>query len=176
MAHINIEIKARCTQPDAVKRVLTRMGARYEGRDHQIDTYFRVPQGRLKLREGNVENALIYYERDSIAGPKQSNVILFRTKPDPSLRQILEKCHPLLVIVDKQRDIYWVDNVKFHVDDVKGLGSFVEIEAIDYNGTIGREALLRQCMMYKERLGITDDSLLTDAYSDLVMAKSLRTS
>ena len=59
--HLNVEIKAKCSDPKRVRNILESKGAEYRGLDHQIDTYFRVPNGRLKLREGNIENALIFY-------------------------------------------------------------------------------------------------------------------
>ena len=73
------------------------------------------------------------------------------------------------VVVDKQRDIYFIGNVKFHVDEVQGLGSFVEVEAIDLEGNIGREKLQQQCNQYKAMLGIRDEDLLAKSYSDLLL-------
>jgi hypothetical protein len=58
--------------------------------DHQKDTYYNVPDGRLKLREGNIENALIWYQRD-IARAKQSDILLYKHAPDDALKKILFK-------------------------------------------------------------------------------------
>jgi adenylate cyclase class IV len=58
MTHLNIEFKARCDDSEQVKAVLRKYNARFHGRDHQIDTYFNCSQGRLKLREGDIENNL----------------------------------------------------------------------------------------------------------------------
>lgn len=77
MNHINIEIKAKCSQPDKIRDFLKSQSAEFKGVDHQIDTYFKVNKGRLKLREGNIENNLIYYERENKQGPKQCYFILF---------------------------------------------------------------------------------------------------
>ena len=63
MEHLNVEIKARCSDVLSARQVLKGAGARFVGEDHQIDTYFRVENGRLKLREGNIENHLIFYVR-----------------------------------------------------------------------------------------------------------------
>ena len=49
-AIINSEIKARCADQEAVRQYLHEHGADFKGTDHQIDTYFHVPEGRLKLR------------------------------------------------------------------------------------------------------------------------------
>ena len=83
-----------------------------------------------QLREGTIENALIYYERENQAEPKQSNVIVTQTRPDSTLKALLSHALGILVVVEKQREIYFIDNVKFHIDAVNGLGHFIEIEAI----------------------------------------------
>lgn len=166
---INIELKARCRDPNRVRGILTNEGADYKGRDHQVDVYFNVLHGRLKLRKGNIENSLIGYHREDIAGSKQSNVYIFTTVPGTPLEEILTTTLGVKVIVDKQRDIYFIRNVKFHVDEVQGLGSFVEVEAIDLEGNIGRERLQQQCNQYKAMLGIRDEDLLAKSYSDLLL-------
>lgn len=169
MGHINIEIKARCNNPAKIRKILKSKRAAFRGKDHQTDTYFKVPNGRLKLREGDTENYLIYYQRQNKKGPKQSDVILFKSSSEPSLKEILSKSLGILVVVDKQREIYFIGNVKFHIDDVKGLGSFVEIEAIDKDCSIGKNKLLQQCKGYMNLFGITHKDLISISYSDLLL-------
>ena len=148
-------------------------GADFTGTDHQIDTYFKVANGRLKLREGNIENYLIFYEREDKAGPKQSNVILHKVEPGSNIKDLLTKSLGVLVVVDKMREIYFIDNVKFHLDNVQGLGTFVEIEAIDKDGNIGADKLLEQCNKYLELFNISQNNLLTNSYSDQIIGQSL---
>src|SRR3989344_8793261 len=157
MKHLNIEIKAKCNDHEKIRSILKSRKADFKGTDHQIDTYFKVNNGRLKLREGNIENFLVFYEREDKEGPKQSNVILFKSDPKSSLKEILQTSLGALVIVDKQREIYFVENVKFHIDTVKNLGTFMEIEAIDSNGTIGKDKLQEQCQHYMELFSIAKD-------------------
>src|SRR3989344_4447697 len=171
MTHINIEIKAECRYQDKIRDILKLRGADFKGTDHQIDTYFKVNYGRLKLREGNIENYLIYYDREDKTGPKQSNVILYKTNPDSTLKDLLTKSLDILVTVDKQREIYFINNVKFHLDDVKDLGKFVEIEAIDKEGKIGKENLLVQCQLYMDLFDIKGGDLISNSYSDLLLNK-----
>ncbi len=171
MSHINIEIKAKCDDPENVRGILKENGADFKGTDHQIDTYFKVPNGRLKLREGNIEGALIHYDRPDSEGPKQSDVTLFQTQAFSSLKEVLTKSLGVLVVVDKQREIYFIDNVKFHLDEVKEIGSFVEIEAIDMKGNIGRDRLMKQCQQYIDRLGLKEADLLSTSYSDMLVPK-----
>jgi len=82
MAYLNVEIKARCKDAGPVRDYLVSNGAILKGTDHQTDTYFNVPNGRLKLREGNIENNLIFYERPDQAGPKQSAFQLVHISDD----------------------------------------------------------------------------------------------
>ena len=79
MAHVNIEIKAKSNNQDAIREILKSKNADFKGIDHQIDTYFKVSNGRLKLREGKIENHLIHYQRENKEGPKQSDVTLFNS-------------------------------------------------------------------------------------------------
>ena len=165
---INVEIKARCANPERVRALLRERNASFAGLDHQVDTYFRVPQGRLKLREGNIENALLYYRRPNQSGPKTSDVLLHPTTPGSGLKEILVAALGVLVVLDKQREIYYVDNVKIHIDQVQGLGSFTEIEAAgDENSS--RQALLKQCRDLMQAFGVREHELVDRSYSDLLL-------
>jgi adenylate cyclase, class 2 len=171
MGHLNVEIKAKCRNHAVIEQILLERNARFIGLDHQIDTYFKVPNGRLKLREGNIENTLIFYDRPNQAGPKKSDIILYHVQPDASLKAILEKTNGVLAVVDKHRKIFFIDNVKFHLDEVVGLGQFVEIEAIDTEVGLGYDFLLEQCSFFMGLFDIQESDLLTHSYSDMVLEK-----
>jgi len=70
--------------------------------------------------------------------------------------------------VVKAREIFFIENVKFHLDTVEKLGTFVEIEAIDGDGSIGEEKLLLQCEHYMKLFGIKEEDLLSTSYSDMI--------
>lgn len=169
MSFINIEIKARCHDPGSIRQILKERNAIFKGEDHQIDTYFKCHTGRLKLREGNIENHLIHYYRADQSGPKKSIVTLYRSQPGSTLKEILTKSLGILVIVDKKREIYFIDNIKFHIDSVEKLGSFVEIEAIDHTGNLGEQQLRKQCEQYIRLFGIQPENLINWSYSDLLL-------
>jgi adenylate cyclase, class 2 len=170
--HINYEFKARCNDIERLESKLKELNPLFAGTDHQIDTYFNVPNGRLKLREGNIENSLIHYNRIDTAGAKQSDVSLYQHQPNKNLKEALTKALGVKAVVDKKRKIYFVDNVKFHFDEVSELGSFVEVEAIDKDGSIGIEKLKEQCNGYIQLFGITGDQFIAESYSDLLVKKS----
>lgn len=170
MAILNIEFKARTNDVLAAEKTLQQHNPKYIGEDHQTDTYYNVDNGRLKLREGNIENALIHYERENTAGSKSSQVILYRHQQDKNLKAILAKALGIKAVVDKKRKIYFIGNVKFHFDTVKNLGTFIEVEAIDKDGSIGKEKLQEQCDFYAAVFGIKDEGFISVSYSDMIIA------
>lgn len=171
MTQLNIEIKAKSNNQNFVREVLKSLNAKFIGVDNQLDTYFKVSSGRLKLREGNIENSLVHYDREDKEGPKQSNVTFYKSPDKSSLKEILTRSLGILVVVDKSREIYFIDNVKFHIDSVKDLGSFIEIEAIDSGGNIGKEKLFEQCNYYLDLFKIRKEDLISNSYSDLLLEK-----
>jgi predicted adenylyl cyclase CyaB len=167
---VNVEFKARVANPDMLEARLQSLNPVYRGEDHQVDTYFNVTVGRLKLREGNIEHALIHYDRKNDRGAKQSDIILYEHQPSEALKAILVKTLGVKVIVDKRRRIYFIDNVKFHFDTVEGLGKFIEVEAIDRAGDIGIEKLREQCRFYAELFDLQEDNYIANSYSDMILA------
>lgn len=168
----NVEFKARVEALEKYEQQLLTLNPLFKGTDHQIDTYFHVPKGRLKLREGNIENALINYDREDHAGSKLSSVILYRHQPDPALKAILTHQLGIKMVVDKVRKIYFIENVKFHFDQVKGLGTFLEVEAIDNDGQYSLEKLQEQCDRYQNMFDLEPHQLMRHSYSDLLMQLS----
>ena len=135
----NVESKTRVTDLEAVARVAARLGARYEGRLDQLDTYFHVPRERLKLREvshrapdGRVSMSceLIRYERPDEGGARVSRYE--RNEIDDAepckARQVAE--HGLRGCVRKQRELWILDSTRVHLDRVEALGDFVELETV----------------------------------------------
>ncbi|MEM6770196.1 MAG: class IV adenylate cyclase [Bacteroidota bacterium] len=165
-----VEIKARTTRMDEQRRLLQAKNADYLGRDHQVDHYFHVPDGRLKLRHGNIEQSLIFYQRNNQAGPKDSSVALTRLADEAAAESLAATLHQALgtwVKVDKYREIYFIGNVKIHLDEVVGLGQFIEIEAIG-NAPEERDHLLAQCQEFMAYLGVQEAELVENSYSDLL--------
>lgn len=169
MSWKNVEIKAKCADIKILEKILLQHQADYKGIDHQIDTYFNVPNGRLKLREGNIENALIHYDRGNQAQPKLSSVTYYKPNESADLKATLTAALGIKVVVDKKRQIFFIDNVKFHLDQVEGLGTFAEIEAIDKDGSINQATLQKQCYDYMALLNIKETDLLAVSYSDLIL-------
>jgi predicted adenylyl cyclase CyaB len=170
MKHLNFEFKARLNNEQRVRAALKRLHARFIGTDHQIDTYFRVPSGRLKVREGRLENALIFYRRSNVRRARQSAVEMMLLPRRNSLRAILARSLGTLAVVDKRREIYFVKNVKIHLDRVRRLGKFLEVEAISRGGDV--EKIRSQARQFQKLFGITAKDIVGESYSDLILAKS----
>ncbi len=172
MAHLNVEIKARCADPSFVRNYLINHNADFKGLDEQTDTYFKVSSGRLKLREGKIENNLIFYNRRDQAGPKSSHFHLVKIEDAKGLKDVLERSCGIKITVRKKREIYYIDNVKFHIDEVPNLGSFIEIEAGNISTDKTEEQLLSQCKFYLKEFAIKEKDLVAESYSDMLMKVS----
>jgi adenylate cyclase, class 2 len=169
MPHLNIEIKARINNPAFVRNYLLTNRADFKGTDQQTDTYFNTGNGRLKLREGNIENNLIFYNRPDQAGPKGSVFNLVHVQDAAGLKEVLTKSIGIKVVVKKKREIYYIENVKFHIDEVPGLGSFIEIEAGNIGNDFSKEKLSEQCNFYMNAFQIKPTDLVDKSYSDMLM-------
>ena len=169
MKLLNFEFKARLRDEPRVREALKRLGARFVGTDYQIDTYFRVPSGRLKVREGRIENALIFYRRSNLRRARRAAVEMMLLPRRNSLRAILARALATLAVVDKRREIYFVKNVKIHLDRVRQLGKFIEVEAISRTGDAKK--IRCQARQFQKLLGITAEDIVAESYSDLILAK-----
>jgi predicted adenylyl cyclase CyaB len=131
----NIELKARCRDLAAATAAALTLSPRDTGSMRQIDTYFHVPHGRLKLREiVGVKSELIWYDRADAAVSRQSEYRLTPITHPEELRTSLAAAMGISVEVRKVRHVLLWHNVRIHLDEVDGLGSFVEFEAVMTDG------------------------------------------
>jgi adenylate cyclase class 2 len=172
MSFLNVEIKAICKDPASIRNYLFSNNAEFRGVDEQTDTYFNIADGRLKIREGNIENNLIFYKRTDQAGPKNSHFHLVKVNDAKELKEVLTESMGVKVVVKKKREIYYINNIKFHIDEVPGLGSFVEIEAGNILADLSQEELKEQCEFYLREFGIKPEDLIDVSYSDMLLAET----
>src|SRR5437764_2103692 len=118
---VNYEFKARLRNEKRIRAALKKLRARFIGTDHQVDTYFRVPRGRLKIREGKIENLLVAYQRANSPRVRPSRVRMIELARENPVKAILAAALGVLAVVDKRREIYFVGNVKINLDRVRGL-------------------------------------------------------
>ncbi len=167
----NVEIKARIDSIDGLLPL-----ARALSDDdhlqliHQDDTFFDVPQGRLKLRVfGDGSGELIHYLRADAQGPKLSDYVLAPVPEPESLREALTRACGLLGRVRKERILVLVGATRIHLDRVEGLGQFLELEVVlrddqsEADGVLVARDLMAQ-------LQVGPDQLVRGAYLDLLRA------
>lgn len=163
----NIEIKAHCEDIERAEENLNALGAGRAGTFNQKDTYFKVANGRLKLRQlGPDEGHLIYYKREDIPGPKRSDYeVAFTTDPE-AMRDILTQLLGSWVEVDKCRQVWLWENVRIHLDEVKSLGRFVELEAVTEEKGVAESHRRVETLM--RALEIGREQLVEQSYGDLL--------
>jgi len=163
----NVEIKARITDYDKVKRLVEDLCHTPIYTEQQKDTFFNSSKGRLKLRESAGESAIIYYDRPNSYEPKQSDIAISFTENPDSLKSVLSKSNGIRGIINKKRILYKYGQTRIHLDDVEGLGNFIELEVVlEHNQTSKDGETIAYNLMNKFDIQKTD--LIDIAYIDLI--------
>lgn len=167
----NIELKALLPDYEFALAQCAALAAAAQGDIHQIDTYFNVTKGRLKLREAKPgQTELVYYERPDQPGPKGCGYLLHTV--DGAIKPFLDQALGTLVVVDKVRTLYLWKNVRIHLDRVAELGEFIEFEAVldeEHDDADGQEKLDFLIKQFK----IQDHHRLSHSYLDLRLNEAL---
>ncbi len=163
-----MEVKARVRDWPALRGLAEQLSDAAVQVIPQVDTFFCTAKGRLKLRElGPSFAQLVYYERPDHGGPKRSDYHIFETRDPESLRTALTLALGVRGVVKKVRYLYLVGQTRLHLDDVEGLGQFMELEVVlrpeqsESEGQAIAEGLM-------SRLGIHEADLLQGAYVDML--------
>jgi adenylate cyclase class IV len=168
----NIEIKARVANPEALERAVATLGANGPEILVQEDTFFATPRGRLKLRLLAPDRGeLILYSRAEGSDPRPSDYTLAPTADPGALLRILAATLTVLGVVRKTRRLYLAGQTRIHLDEVEGLGSFMELEVVLREGQTDADgaAIARDLM---QRLGIAGADLLDRTYFELLREKA----
>ncbi len=169
----NVEIKARVKDIDALREKVEAICDNFGGLIEQEDIFFNVESGRLKLRILAADRGqLIYYQRPDRVGPKISAYHISETAEPETLMSVLSKALGVRGVVRKARYLYWIDQTRIHLDQVEGLGDFLELEVVlrpdqsrDQGAAIAAEIM--------EKLHISPDDLVEGAYMDLIESSQL---
>ena len=133
----------------------------------QEDTFFPCSKGRLKFRRfSEQEGELIYYERPDTAGPTESQYARTSSHEPDALTGVLSQALGVRGLVRKRRTLYWAGQTRIHLDDVEGLGAFLELEVVlePRQSTSEGIEISRRLM---KRLKIREEDLVEAAYIDL---------
>jgi predicted adenylyl cyclase CyaB len=164
----NIEIKARVRDFSDLKRRAEALSDSPLEVIPQEDTFFVTPKGRLKLRVLAPDRAqLVYYERPDHDGPKRSDYFIFNTNDPENLKTTLKLALGVRGVVKKTRYLYLVGQTRVHLDDVAGLGYFMELEVVlrDDQSDNDGQAIANDLM---KKLGVEPTDLVEGAYMDLL--------
>jgi predicted adenylyl cyclase CyaB len=166
----NIEIKARARNVDEIKSRAAKLSDTPVQVILQEDTFFNSPQGRLKLRILPDHAQLIYYRRPDQDGPKRSDYHIALSHDAENLKRVLELAYGIRGVVKKTRYLYLVGPTRIHVDDVEGLGQFMELEVVMVEGQSDAEGQeIAEGLMAS--LGVERGDLIDGAYMDLLEKK-----
>jgi len=162
----NVELKAELRDLALARGICKALGATYIHQFGQVDTYYRIPQGRLKRRETEGEPIeYIFYERPNRAAPKLSNFTIFSA--EQALERYGQQPLPIFVVVRKHRELWMAGNVRIHLDSVARLGTFIEFESLvsrDHSVACGHEALAQ----LRKDFGPVMGELIDCSYADLL--------
>jgi predicted adenylyl cyclase CyaB len=164
----NIEIKARARDIADIKIHAEVLSDTPVEVIQQEDIFFNTPQGRLKLRVlSEARGELIYYTRLDQEGPKRSDYHISYTTDPVNLKRVLELAYGIRGVVRKTRYLYLVGQTRVHLDEVEGLGQFVELEVVMQEGQSDAEGqAIAEGLM--STLGVEKTDLLEGAYMDLL--------
>jgi len=164
----NIEIKARINDFDNLQYKAEQLSDTPCRVILQLDTFFNCPNGRIKLRELSPQNGqIVFYQRADVSGPKHSEYLIFETDDPTGLKTVLSQAYGVRGVVSKVRHLYMVGQTRIHLDEVDGLGQFIELEVVllpEQNDADGQS--IAEDLMQK--LGITPADLIEAAYMDLI--------
>lgn len=175
----NIEIKAKLKNRNRLLEKIIKLCDAENTKAielEQLDIFYRVNIGRLKLRHFGTgqESELIAYERPNEKGPKLSSYtrVPMATHTAELLDKALTSALGVSMQVKKNRLVYLIGQSRLHIDQVEGLGDFIEIEVVlKPNQTIDDGQLVMNKLITE--LGIQTEDLINTAYADLLNNKKL---
>lgn len=165
---LNLEIKVPIKSLSSIKKSLDEIDAEFAGVLHQTDIYYKIKKGLLKLRIENGKNQLIQYFRDEKSKDRWSDYRILEISSDDA-RKFLTELFITEVTVKKERKLYWYKNTRIHLDKVKGLGLFLELETKLTNGK--KDASERFNFLLKH-LQIDEKKQIRKSYRNLLIKRN----
>ena len=168
----NVAIKARANDYELQALLAAKISDSPPETLVQLDTFFKVEHGRLKLREFPDSPAqLIFYQRSDVPGPKLSDYQITELQAPEGLKRILSGAYAIIATVAKTRRLMISGRTRIHIHQVKGLSNFIELEVVLSEGesiTEG-ESEAKELM---DHLQIHEQNLIAQAYVDLIIENS----
>jgi predicted adenylyl cyclase CyaB len=162
----NLELKCRIASKAIACECARALGAQPHGVLVQEDTYFVVPHGRLKLREHHPGAAeLIVYERPNQKGDRWSNYQRIEVTGSPGLKEALSQALGVACVVRKKRHLFLTSHARIHIDEVEGLGVFLEFEVTNEDAVIAVQKMAE----LRKSFGLEAEEGIEGSYSDLAL-------
>jgi len=124
----NIEVKVRLTEYHEALEFVSSLTGQKPLQLKQVDTYFKTTNGRLKLREEAGQSELIFYIRPDQPDSKRSDYLRVPVVEPDKLKDVLAKALSVDVVVEKTRNLFFQGAIRIHIDKVRRLGHFIEVE------------------------------------------------
>jgi predicted adenylyl cyclase CyaB len=161
----NLEIKLKVARLGEFDRTARKIGKRvFVGQ--QIDTYFRVRSGRLKLRETGSGAELIFYRRPNKQSARLCDYLTVKIQDPRKVKLFLADFLGVKQVVKKYRRVYLYRTARLQLDRVAGLGTFLEIEIPSQGRRPHARRLMRSLL---QRFNLHAELSISGSYSDLLL-------
>ena len=164
---LNLELKARVENHEAIKHILKNIGATFEKILDQIDIYYKVEDGLLKLRIENGNYSLIKYNREEEKSDRWSNYYVVKMEGTET-ELLFSSLFPIETEVLKKRELYLYKNTRIHIDTVENLGKFIELETVVHGEREYAKELFDEMI---ELLNLDLSDQIRSSYRDLILAQ-----
>lgn len=164
---LNLELKARVENHEAIKHILKNIGATFEKILDQKDIYYKVQDGLLKLRIENGNYSLIKYNREEEKSDRWSNYYVVKMEGTET-ELLFSSLFPIETEVLKKRELYLYKDTRIHIDTVENLGKFIELETVVHGEREYAKELFDEMV---ELLNLELSDQIRSSYRDLILAQ-----
>jgi predicted adenylyl cyclase CyaB len=161
----NLELKIRLQDKTSTLGIIKEIDAEFRGELNQVDVYYKYRNGLLKLRLENGSQTLIKYLRNEKSGDRWSDYQLIKLEKNDA-REYLDDILEEETVVEKKRLLYLYDNTRIHIDTVKGLGTFLELETLVIKGKEDATARFERII---DLLSLDAKNEIRKSYRDLIL-------
>jgi len=165
---VNLEIKVPVKNLKKLINVVEQEGGEKVYSSKQVDVYYKLDNGRLKVRNSSGEKSIIFYKRIEDGSERWSDFEVIKVDNPEDWINFFDKFLERLVVVDKHRTLYHLHNTRIHFDKVKGLGNFVELET---KVVKGKQKARKEFQQILELLKLNPEEQILNSYSDLILKK-----
>ncbi|MGB9665668.1 MAG: class IV adenylate cyclase [Ignavibacteria bacterium] len=165
---VNLEIKVPVKNLKKLIEIVEKEGGSKIYSSRQIDVYYKLENGRLKIRNSSGEKSIIFYKRIEDGSERWSDFEVIKVDKPEKWIKFFDRFLQRLVVVDKHRTLYHLFNTRIHFDRVKGLGNFVELETKVING---KSQARKEFQKILELLELNPQNQILNSYSDLILSK-----